>query len=76
MLVVADMHTVEQCLNEIAHDKYTDFKVSGVVVIDKDMRGADDTGDPVVASADTFMEYLRTNVVDEVFINGNTRSFV
>ena len=73
MLVVADMHTVEQCLNEIAHDKYTDFK-SGVVVIDKDMRGQTIQGIPVVASADTFMEYLRTNVVDEVFINGNTRS--
>ena len=74
MLVVADTHTVEQCLNEIAHDKYTDFKVSGVVVIDKDMRGQTIQGIPVVASADTFMEYLRTNVVDEVFINGNTRS--
>ena len=74
MLVVADTHTVEQCLNEIAHDKYTDFKVSGVVVIDKDMRGQTIQGIPVVASADTFMEYLRTNVVDEVFINGNTGS--
>lgn len=74
MLVVADTHTVEQCLDEIAHDKYTDFKVSGVVVIDRDMRGEKIQGIPVVASADTFMEYLRTNVVDEVFINGNTRS--
>lgn len=74
MLVVADTHTVEQCLDEIAHDKYTDFKVSGVVVIDQDMRGETIQGIPVVASADTFMEYLRTNVVDEVFINGNTRS--
>ena len=74
MLVVADTMTVEQCLSEIAHDKYTDFKVSGVVVIDKDMRGQEIQGIPVVASADTFMEYLRTNVVDEVYINGNTRS--
>ncbi len=76
MLVVADMHTVEQCLNEIAHDKYTDFKVSGVVVIDKDMRGQTIQGIRSLPVRILFMEYLRTNVVDEVFINGNTRSFV
>lgn len=74
MLVVADSYTVEQCLYEIAHDRYADFKVSGVAVIDKDWRGQEIQGVPVVASADSFMEYLRTNVVDEVFINGNTRS--
>ena len=27
----------------------------------------------MVASADSFLEYVRVNVVDEVFINGNTR---
>ena len=74
MTVVSDSILVEECLYEIAHNKYTDFKVDGVVVIDKDMRGQEIQGIPVVASADSFMEYLRTNVVDEVYINGNTRT--
>ena len=74
MTVVSDSYSIESCLYEFAHDKYTDFKVDGLVIIDKDMRGQEIQGFPVVASADTFMEYLRTNVVDEVYINGNTRA--
>ena len=74
MTVVSDSRSIEQCLYEFAHDKYTEFKVDGIVIVDKDMRGQEIQGFPVVASADTFMEYLRTNVVDEVYINGNTRT--
>ena len=74
MTVVAESSNVEKCLQEIGHNKYMDFKVSGVVVVDKDMIGEEIQGIPVVASADTFMEYVRTNVVDEVFVDGNTRS--
>lgn len=74
MTVVAESTTVERCLTEIAHNKYTDFKVDGVVVVDRDMRGQEIQGVPVVASCDTFMEYVRTNVVDEVYIDGNTIS--
>lgn len=73
MLVVADSKTVNRCLYEISHSKYTDFTVAGVVVIDKDRRGETIQGIPVVATADTFWEYVRTAVVDEVFIDGNTR---
>ena len=74
MTVVSDSRTIDQCLYEFAHDKYTEFKVDGIVIVDKDMRGQEIQGFPVVATADTFMEYLRTNVVDEVYINGNTRT--
>lgn len=74
MTVVAESENVERCLFEIAHNKYTDFKVDGVVVVDKDLKGQRIQGIPVVASADDFMEYVRKNVVDEVYIDGNTRS--
>ena len=74
MLVVADSTTVERCLYEISHSKYTDFVVQGVVVVDRDMSGQTIQGIPVVAPADTFWEYVRTAVVDEVFIDGNTRA--
>lgn len=74
MLVVAETSTVERCLDEIAHNKYTDFKVTGVVVVDEDMTGQTIQDIPVVANADNFFEYVRTNVVDEVYIDGNTRA--
>jgi exopolysaccharide biosynthesis polyprenyl glycosylphosphotransferase len=74
MLVVAEGVNVERCLQEISHNRYTNYRVVGVVVVDKDMVGEEIQGVPVVATADTFMEYMRTNVVDEVFIDGNTRA--
>ncbi|WP_294242562.1 sugar transferase [Pseudobutyrivibrio sp.] len=74
MIVVAEASTVEHCLSEIAHSPYTEFKVEGVAVVDEDMTGQEIQGIPVVASADNLLEYLRTNVVDEVFLDGNTRA--
>lgn len=73
MHVVCESTTVERCMSEISHDKYRDFVVTGVTVVDEDWRGRKVQGVPVVACADTFFEYIRTNVVDEVFIDGNTR---
>jgi len=70
MMVVADSDEVEQCLSEIAHNKYTDFAVNAVVVVDKDMTGQTIQGFPVVASGEDVFEYVRTHVVDEVYING------
>ena len=60
MIVVAESDTVERCLDEIAHNKYTDFKVVGVVVVDADLEGQTIQGIPVVAKADDFLEYVRT----------------
>jgi exopolysaccharide biosynthesis polyprenyl glycosylphosphotransferase len=74
MIVVAESTTVDHCLSEIAHSPYTEFKVMGVVVVDKDMSGQEIQGIPVIANADNLFEYLRTNVVDEVFLDGNTRA--
>ena len=74
MLLICERNNVDQCVRELAHNKYTEFKVSGIAVVDKDMVGQEIQGIPVVASADSLMEYIRTNVVDEVFIDGNTRA--
>ena len=74
MLLICERNNVDQCVRELAHNKYTEFKVSGIAVVDEDMVGQEIQGIPVVASADSLMEYIRTNVVDEVFIDGNTRA--
>ncbi len=73
MTVVAESDNVERCLTEIAMNKYTNYKVTGVVVVDQPMKGETIHGIPVVANADDFLDYVRANVVDEVFIDGNTR---
>lgn len=73
MILVTTEEYAREALMEFAHLPYKDFVVSGVVVVDRKLRGAKICGVPVVANADDFYEYLRKNVVDEVFINGNTR---
>ncbi|MCR4675066.1 MAG: sugar transferase [Lachnospiraceae bacterium] len=73
MTVVAESANVERCLKEIAQNKYTNYKVTGVVVVDKPLEGQIIMGIPVIANADNFLDYVRTHVVDEVFIDGNTR---
>ncbi|MBP5265497.1 MAG: sugar transferase [Lachnospiraceae bacterium] len=73
MIIVSELAGAEECIREIAMDKYTDFKVSGIVIVDQDLMGADILGIPVVATAENFFEYVRLNVIDEVFINANTR---
>lgn len=73
MVLVTTMEHAKEALLEFERLPYRDFVVSGVVVVDQNLKGASICGIPVVANADDFYEYMRTNVVDEVFINGNTR---
>lgn len=73
MVAIVETTTVDRCLKNIAHNGYLDFKVGGVIVVDKDMVGQTIQGVPVVATAETCFSYLKDNVVDEVFIDGNTR---
>lgn len=73
MILLTTAEYAKEALQEFAHLEYKDFVVSGVIVVDENLKGARICGVPVVANADDCYEYLRTNVVDEVFINGNTR---
>ncbi len=74
MILLTTAEYAKEALQEFAHLPYRDFKVAGVIVVDENLKGAKICGVPVVANADDCYEYLRTHVVDEVFINGNTRS--
>ena len=74
MLVVCEDDNAARCLHELSCNRYTEFRIIGAVVVDKDRTGETIEGIPVVANADGFLNYVRENVVDEVFIDGNTRS--
>lgn len=73
MILLTMAEYAKEALVEFEHLQYRDFVVSGVIVVDQNLKGMKICGVPVVANADDCFEYLRTNVVDEVFINGNTR---
>ncbi len=73
MIIVSSYEYMSSCIAQIAANIYTEFVVDGLVVIDRDLCGQELEGIPVVATADNFMEYLRTNVVDQVYINGHTK---
>lgn len=73
MILLTTEKYAKEALHEFNNLVYRDFIVAGVIVVDRDMRGEKICDVPVVACADDCYEYLRKNVVDEVFINGNTR---
>ena len=73
MLVIADSATVKHCLAQLTDSPYVEYKVVGCAVIDKSWTGKKIQGVPVVGDCDSVFEYIRTNVVDEVFIDGKNR---
>ena len=73
MLVIADSTTINHCLSQLAASAYVEYKVVGCAIIDKDWVGKKIQGVPVVGNCDSVFEYIRTNVVDEVFIDGKNR---
>ncbi len=74
MIIVAESSNVDRCVSEIAHNRMVDFKVVGICIVDENRIGEEIQGIPVIAAADTFLDYIRTEVVDEVYIDGNTRA--
>ena len=62
---------MEQCIINFERTLYRNYVIKGIVITDKPRQGDVIRQVPVVANADNFMEYIRTHVVDEVFINGN-----
>ena len=71
MLLITTDALVEQCIKDFEDNRYRNYVIKGIVITDKDRKGDEIRLVPVVANMDDFLDYIRTNVVDEVFINGN-----
>ena len=69
MLVVTSKAVAERTINQLQKEKYSDYIVKGLAIVDADMIGQSINGVPVVANDDALHEYLRTNTVDGVFIH-------
>ncbi|MGN0142786.1 MAG: sugar transferase [Roseburia sp.] len=74
MIVVTTSDLVENCIRDFEANKYRDYKVRGIVLTDVDRKGDTIRDIPVVANASDFLDYVQTNVVDEVFINEDSIS--
>ena len=69
MVVVTQEPFVEDILSHMETDMYHEFRIDGLVIMDKDRTGDEILGIPVIASEETFYDYVKMHVVDEVFIS-------
>ena len=74
MLLVTKDSMVEQCIMDFEANRYRNYVIEGIVITDNDRKGDVIRQIPVVANMDELFDYVRANVVDEVFINGNNIS--
>lgn len=73
MLIIADSSTIKHCVSQLVSSSYVEYQVVGCAIIDKDWVGKKIQGVPVIGGCDSVFEYIRTHVVDEVFIDGKNR---
>ncbi|MCR4728033.1 MAG: sugar transferase [Lachnospiraceae bacterium] len=72
MVLLTNNDMVESCIRDFERDRYRNYVIKGIVIMDADRKGDVIRDVPVVANVDDFMDYIRTNVVDEVFVNGDS----
>lgn len=69
MVIVTENERAEDCVKDFTGTRYQEFEVVGVVIMDRPRGEGQIQGIPIVASGEDCMEYMRTNVVDEVFLD-------
>lgn len=73
MVLVSTGNNVEQTLALLNAKDYTDFYVSGIILLDS--TGEKKIGNiPVIAAAENAVEVLQNSIVDQVFIDGSRRN--
>lgn len=73
MILVSTADNVEETLLSLEEKKYSEFYVSGIILIDKTEEKAVG-GIPVIASGENGVEVLQDSVVDQVFVDGSRRN--
>lgn len=69
LVIITTEDRIDTVINNIRHNNYPAFLVKGITVIDRDLNGQVIHGVPVVANADTVVDYVCREWVDEVFLN-------
>ncbi len=68
MLVVTSKDYAEHLILDLQNYQYAGYGIVGVVILDENCMGETVLHIPVVADKETIIEYIRTNVIDEVFL--------
>ncbi|MDY5577526.1 MAG: sugar transferase [Lachnospiraceae bacterium] len=71
MIAIVDSSLAEHFVKRIHEHNFEDRKLSGIIIIDKDMVGQKIAGVPVVASKETAVNYMCQHWVDEVITHYN-----
>lgn len=68
LLIITKKHQIERCLNQLNCVQYQPFHIIGIVLLDGNGNEDDVCGIPVTANADTMLEYIRLNAIDEILL--------
>lgn len=71
MILMTNSDQVESTIREFEKNRYRNYVVKGIVIMDQNRKGDVVRDVPVVSNVYDFMDYIRNNIVDEVFIDGN-----
>lgn len=69
MLVVTTSGIAEKVVNTLENKGFGNFKIAGIVIIDKNLTGKKIKGVPVVAGVQDAADYVCREWVDEVFVD-------
>lgn len=69
VIIVTISKMADETVATVRENRFNQFSVPGIILIDTDQTGQIYNGKPVLASRDTMLDYIRQNVVDEVFFN-------
>lgn len=72
MIVICNKSRAETNVDNLKAFSYAGVKLVGLAIMDQSMTGEDIRGVQVVADKDTVLEYVRTNVVDEVLMSAES----
>lgn len=69
LLIITSEDMAEEVVNNIRQNNYEMFRIAGIVVIDRDLKGTMINGVPVVADCATVVDFVCRKWVDEVFFD-------
>lgn len=69
LMIVTTKKDAKDSVEAFTKEKYCDYTICGLVILDHDMKGEMISEVPVVANRSDLKEYVVANVIDEVFFN-------
>ena len=68
MLIVTNHAHAQSLVKGLAESGYRNYLIHGIVILDKNMTGQKIDGIDVVADAEGMYEYVKSNIIDEIFL--------